>query len=360
MTTSRAHLWSARGLVTTLVGGLALTLGGTGGLAPAAAAPAVPAAPTAPVVEAGSQFASSFETGDAEPAASTPFQEDPINFTGGMFGPHSLLGLVTAVSASDENEPDEVAANAADGNPNSKWLAFTSTGTLTDELSEAAAITGYSITSATDAPDRDPKDFTVQGSTDGETWTDLDIRTGQSWATEESSNRQVTTTYELTERSPDYTHYRLQITANNGDNDLQLADWDLLDSQRETPPSPMVTEVTDGPTSSSTAKTGVGFTGVQSLRYAGRVLTDGDATAINELFDVNLQVTEDSELHYAIFPVLDPDLTYGATYAAVDLVFADGTRLSATDAQDAYGFGIAARSQGQADILWPGQWNSVT
>src|SRR5699024_4216808 len=31
-----------------------------------------------------------------------------------------------------------------------------------------------------------------------------------------------------------------------------------------------------------------------------------------------------------------------------------------TDAQDAYGFGIAARSQGQADILWPGQWNSVT
>src|SRR5699024_3043286 len=98
----------------------------------------------------------------------------------------------------------------------------------------------------------------------------------------------------------------------------------------------------------------------RSLRYAGRVLTDGDATATNELFDVNLQVTEDSELHYAIFPVLDPDLTYGATYAAVDLVFADGTRLSATDAQDAYGFGIAARSQGQADILWPGQWNSVT
>src|SRR5699024_4553652 len=140
-----------------------------------------------------------------------------------------------------------------DGNPNSKWLVFTSTGTLTYELSEAAAITGYSITSANDAPDRDPKDFAVQGSTDGETWTDLDIRTGQSWATEESNNRQVTTTYELTERSADYTHYRLQITANNGDNDLQLADWDLLDSQRETPPSPMVTEVANGPTSSSTA-----------------------------------------------------------------------------------------------------------
>src|SRR5690625_5525772 len=115
MTTSRAHLWSARGLVTTLVGGLALTLGGTGGLAPAAAAPAVPAAPTAPVVEAGSQFASSFETGDAEPAASTPFQVDPINFTGGMFGRHSLLVLVPAVSSCDENETDEEEENTVKG-----------------------------------------------------------------------------------------------------------------------------------------------------------------------------------------------------------------------------------------------------
>src|SRR5699024_12286803 len=162
--------------------------------------------------------------------------------------------------------------------------------------------------SAHAAPDREPEHFAVRGSPDGETWTDLDIRPGQSSATEESNTRQVTTTYELTERSADYTHYRLQITANNGDNDLQLADWDLLDSQRATPPSPMVPEVANGPTSSSTAQTGVGFTGVQSLRYAGRVLTDGDATATNELFDVNLQVTEDSELHYAIFPVLDPDL----------------------------------------------------
>ena len=80
------------------------------------------------------------------------------------------------------------------------------------------------MTSGGDAEGRDPKNWTVQGSNDGSTWTDLDQRTNEDFAT-----RGLPRTFEITSEGEPvaYTFYRLNITANSGDPLIQLADWDL-------------------------------------------------------------------------------------------------------------------------------------
>ncbi|WP_052460232.1 GH92 family glycosyl hydrolase [Tessaracoccus massiliensis] len=285
----------------------------------------------------------------------------PVNFTGEQFMASSLLSLVDEVSGTGSSPAGESPQMAADANSTTKWLTFAPTATLTYRLSEPASITGYALTSANDAPDRDPRDFLVEGSTDGSTWVTIDTQTGQQWQEGGSQNRFVTKDYDLAERSAEYQYYRLSVQLNNGATIVQLADFDLVDVDREARLLPMVTEVTGGPRSSYTAKLGVGWTGVRSLGYSGRVLVAGAASASNLLFDdLEIAVAAGDELSYKIFPVLDPALTYSSTHVAVDLVFTDGSRLSTSGATDAYGYGASARAQGEGKILFPDQWNSVT
>ncbi len=81
--------------------------------------------------------------------------------------PGSLLGQVAAVTASDEYRPKEIAANLTDEDPSTKWLVFATTGWVTYQLAKPATVVRYSLTAANDAPERDPKDFVIQGSNDG-------------------------------------------------------------------------------------------------------------------------------------------------------------------------------------------------
>ena len=93
-------------------------------------------------------------------------------------------------------------------------------------------VTGYALTSANDSAGRDPKDWTLQGSADGQTWTDLDRRTGQTFPERFQTRRfDVATPQE-------YTHYRLNITANSGEPLIQLADLRLFTGSTTTPPEP--------------------------------------------------------------------------------------------------------------------------
>src|SRR5690554_1717177 len=170
-----------KSLALTLTGVLVGTMG-FAAAAPAAAAPAT--------------FESSFESADPQPELAT-ILGTPTNVTGDRFAAGSLLGLVDTVSATGNSPTNEGPANLADGLSNSKWLVFASTASVTYELSEPAAISSYELTSANDSPDRDPRNFTVEGSTDGLTWTELDSRAGQQWQEGSSENRFVTKAYEL-------------------------------------------------------------------------------------------------------------------------------------------------------------------
>ncbi len=141
---------------------------------------------------------------------------------------------VARVTASGENPPNETAAKLIDGDANTKWLVRTPTGTATFELAAAKAVTGYALTSANDFPGRDPKDWTLQGSADGQAWTDVDRRTAQTFP-----ERFQTRRFDLATPAT-YKFFRLNITANSGEPLIQLADLRLFTGASTTPPPPGV------------------------------------------------------------------------------------------------------------------------
>lgn len=343
-------------------GAVALALGWASASGSAAAAPPQAAPPTGvPTAAAvGGAWSTSFETGQPQPLDSTvevdstgPRQQ---NVTGGAAADGSLLGSVSAVTASAENAPGETAANLTDANPDTKWLAFTATGWVRYQLSEAKRALTWSMTSADDAAERDPKNVTLQGSTDGAAWTDLDQRTGITFAGRKSKQTFTVTT------PGDYALYRLNVTANQSGNIVQLADWGLYGEIDTTEPelAPMVSTVGAGPRSGYNIKSQVGWSGVKAMRYGGTHTAAGRGYAWNRLFDVNVPVGQRSQLTYKIIPdMISGDLSYPSTYTAVDLRFTDGTYLSALGATDSHDTATSPNGQGVGRILYAAQWNSV-
>lgn len=300
-------------------------------------------------------FASSFESDDAAPVLQGT--GEAVNISGARFAPGSVLPFVTQVTASAENPPGEVAANLADGNAGSKWLMFEDSGWAQYDFAEPQQIARYTLTSGNDAADRDPRDFRVQGSNDGENWTTIDERSGETF-----DGRGQTRSFDLEQTSDAYLHYRLDVLSNQSGGLVQLAGWEPISSlDAVLEPSDLMLEVGDGPRSSHTAKTGVGFSGVQALHYVGQHIAEGPAASTSVLYDdLDVTVEDDTALSYLVFPELDGEQTYASTFVAVDLAFSDGTTLSASDATDTYGYAANARAQGTANVLWPDQWNKVT
>ncbi|MGH3356361.1 MAG: ThuA domain-containing protein [Nocardioidaceae bacterium] len=141
---------------------------------------------------------------------------------------------VVEVTVSAENPPNETKDKLVDGDPNTKWLTFEETGWITMKLAEAVAVDHYSLTSANDHPGRDPRDWTLQGSQDGQSWTDLDSRTGEVF-----SERFQTRVFQL-DNIQAFQYYRLDITANSGEGLTQLADLLFFRPEPTPPPKPDV------------------------------------------------------------------------------------------------------------------------
>ncbi|MBO9625798.1 MAG: GH92 family glycosyl hydrolase [Microbacterium sp.] len=313
--------------------------------------------PTQAMAAGGTSFRSSFETTDAAPVLAGTGAA--VNVTGDRFTPGSVLPEVSAVTASAQNAPNEVAANVADGNAGTKWLAFQNMGWVQYQLRSPQPMVRYTLTSGGDAQERDPKDFRVLGSNDGAAWNVVDQRSGELF-----TGRGETRSFTLATPSPAYTYYRLDVQAvrDPSKNIVQLADWEPIAVDGATPqPSDLRLQLGSGPASSNTAKTGVGFTGTKALSYSGRNLGAGPASSSTVLYQgVDVAVQDDTQLSYLVFPVLDGEQTYAATFVAVDLRFTDGSTLSTSGAVDTYGYAANARTQGQSNRLWPDQWNRVS
>ncbi len=89
------------------------------------------------------------------------------------------------VTASGENPPNETAVKAFDNNfTGSKWLVAANTGWIKYDFGagNGKAIDAYSITSGNDAAERDPYNWTLEGSNDNTNWTVLDTREDETWA----------------------------------------------------------------------------------------------------------------------------------------------------------------------------------
>ncbi|MFJ5838333.1 GH92 family glycosyl hydrolase [Streptomyces shenzhenensis] len=311
------------------------------------------------------EFASSFEADDPAPDWLNTVDTGPdgAKRASGVDGgystgiPGNVTDHVTEVRASAENTGGgEVKENLIDGEPSTKWLAFQPAGWAEFDLDKPVRLVTYALTSANDYAERDPKDWTLQGSTDGKDWKTLDTRSGETFA-----ERFQTKSYDLAEPA-EYQHFRLDVTKNNGASGiLQLADVQFSTGGSDNPvPQDMLSLVDRGPSGSPTAKAGAGFTGKRALRYAGRHTADGRAYSYNKVFDVNVKVGRDTRLSYRIFPSMaDGDRDYDATNVSVDLAFTDGTYLSGLGATDQHGFALSPRGQGAAKVLYVNQWNNV-
>ena len=138
-------------------------------------------------------------------------------------------------SASAENLPHEGAAKAFDGALGSKWLMPSSVGWLQYRFAaaEQPVVTRYRLISGQDAPERDPSDWTFEGSPDGQRWVVLDRQTQQAFA-----GRNAVKAYTIPNTTP-CCAYRLNISKNQGNNGLtQLAELELWVDGAVEPASP--------------------------------------------------------------------------------------------------------------------------
>ncbi len=305
-------------------------------------------------------FSSSFEEADPQPTWADTVETDPDGGprASGVRGPRppGLPGDITddvvELRASGENPPGEVKENVVDGSAQTKWLVFQPTGWVELTFAEGLAVVHYSLTSGDDTPGRDPRDWTLSGSNDGQAWTVLDQQANRDFA-----QRGLALDYRF-ENTTAYRHYRLEITANHGEPFMQLAELRLSDGSPPPLPEQMTSSVGGGPVAPYNARSNAGFTGLAALRYAGTHEADDRGFATNRVFDVNIRVARATELSYVIYPdFVQDDLSYPSTYASVDLAFTDGTYLSDLGAIDQHGATLSPHGQGTSMTLYADQWN---
>jgi hypothetical protein len=89
--------------------------------------------------------------------------------------------------------------------------------------------TAYVITTCMDCPERDPKNWKLLGSADGQAWETLDEQANQSAA------RDMARLFKVA-KPGDYNCYRLEVTTNHGDGCIQFAELKLLAEKTVPPP----------------------------------------------------------------------------------------------------------------------------
>lgn len=131
-----------------------------------------------------------------------------------------------SVSRDNNGGPDnnEGSKKLVDNDVNTKFLQSNFAGDLWVQLifDEPQLVGAYTMTSANDAEERDPKTWDLQGSMDGENWVTLDRRKDEKFV-----GRFQTKRYDF-DTNVAYTHYRLNITENWGNSLYQQAEWRLI------------------------------------------------------------------------------------------------------------------------------------
>lgn len=136
----------------------------------------------------------------------------------------SNASLTVAWDNSGGPNAGEGSKKLVDGDNNTKFLigGYASNFWVQLQFPSPQKIGAYTITSGNDAPDRDAKDWQLVGSNDGITWTELDNRVGEVFPSRNQVRR-----FEFNNTTA-YKYYRLNITADNGSDLLQISEWRLI------------------------------------------------------------------------------------------------------------------------------------
>jgi hypothetical protein len=133
-----------------------------------------------------------------------------------------ITNLGGPVSAQYNDSPaNEGIARLVDNSSATKYLTFHNAGWVQYQAPGQYKVTSYSITSGNDAPERDPLNWTLQGSNNGTSWTTIDTRSA-----EDFPNRLQRRVFSFTNTTA-YSYYRFNLTNNSG-TILQVAEIELF------------------------------------------------------------------------------------------------------------------------------------
>jgi len=133
----------------------------------------------------------------------------------------NLMSIPGTISDRYNTGGGEGIEKLVDGDINSKYLTGGAATWMMWKMDRQFIATYYTLTSANDASERDPKNWKLEGSNDGTNWTTLDEQSGVVFANH--FERKVF----LIDNTTAYSHYRLNVSAYNGSNLFQLAEWAL-------------------------------------------------------------------------------------------------------------------------------------
>ena len=131
-----------------------------------------------------------------------------------------LGGTISAQYQSGSPAGEEY-PNLIDNKIDTKYLTFNASGWVQYQAPANYVVKAYTITSANDAPERDPLTWTLQGSANGASWTTIDTRTN-----EDFPGRLQKRIFKFSNTTA-YQYYRLNL-ANNSGTILQLAEIELF------------------------------------------------------------------------------------------------------------------------------------
>ena len=137
-----------------------------------------------------------------------------------MTASNAPAGYIASASSVYSSYP---AWKAFDGDGSTRWEANASTGWLQIEFPTRRLIEGYAIDHSGWDTSYAPRDWIVEGSNDGSSWTALDAQSGHTdWG---SARYKI-----FTINTPSsYTRYRITVSANNGASRFLIDEWQLLE-----------------------------------------------------------------------------------------------------------------------------------
>lgn len=277
--------------------------------------------------------------------------------------------ILSSIKSSPSFNDNEIAENLFDDSVNTKFLVNDKNGVnstnpawVSFEVKEKVLIDRYQIAAANDAQERDPKSWKLLGSNDGEKWDILDSQSNQTFSTRFERKE-----YKIN-NSVEYKYFKLEITEiykSNGN----MVQWSELNlgtgiKEDEETANKMTTVITKGPSETWNQASGKGWTGSKAVEVAGVHEGNERAYSYNVIYkDLNIKVSEDTNLSYTIFPSMlderDYDYEYTQMHIAVDVEFSDGSFLSDLNAIDQYDTKLNPQAQGDSKILTTNQWNYI-
>jgi len=124
----------------------------------------------------------------------------------------------------DDSPANEKVENLFDKNVNTKYLTFHNQAWVQFKTDEACVLKRYTLTSANDVATRDPKNWVLSGSNDGDNWEVLDEITNFRF-----KNRLEEQSFSIDDNTDSYSYYRINMTSLAGTT-LQLAELKLYAS----------------------------------------------------------------------------------------------------------------------------------